>query len=905
VTLQNLRNLVARFLRSHNMSRHFRSLMLWEALREEDRAQAMPPGVSQALSQAAHQPWPELWAVLQASPEGLRTSELAARHEQWGANSVGDEAPRAWWRHLLACYANPFSLLLTVLAWVSWATGDVRAMSVIVVMVSLSTGVRFVQERRSGKAADALKAMVSNRATAWRREGEGEGPAKGMEVPMADLVPGDIVHLAAGDMVPADARIIQAKDLFISQSAMTGEALPVEKRADPGSSDASPLDLDNLIFMGTNVTSGTAQAVVLSTGHHTYFGQLAHRVTADDAHTTAFQAGINKVSWLLIRFMLVMVPLVLLINGLSKGNWLEALLFALSIAVGLTPEMLPMIVTSTLAKGAVALSRKRVIVKRLDAIQNFGAMDVLCTDKTGTLTQDKVALQLHTDAYGQDDDQVLSLVYLNSHFQTGLKNLLDVAVLANAALHSDLDVSTHYRMVDEIPFDFQRRRMSVVVCEREDHHELICKGATEEVLQVCTHVREGAADVPLDADRLARIQGASAALNAQGMRVVAVACKEEPPHRQAYSVADEAGLVLVGYIAFLDPPKESTAPALKALHAHGVSLKILTGDNDRVTAKVCADVGLDPGVILMGQDIAKMDDAALAQAVTQHRVFAKLSPDQKERIVAALQAQGHVVGYMGDGINDAAALRRADIGISVDSAVDIAKAAADIILLEKSLMVLQEGVVEGRRVFANMVKYIKMTASSNFGNVFSVLLASAFLPFLPMLPMQLLVQNLLYDFSQTAIPFDRVDAEQVVKPQAWAAADIGRFMLWFGPVSSVFDVATFAFMWWGLGWQGGTDVSSFQTGWFVEGLLSQVLIVHLIRTRKMPFVHSRAAPALVITTVAVAALGLLLAQGPWSAALRMQPLPAVYFAGLVPLLLGYVALAQVVKSRYAARFDWS
>jgi len=900
---RHLRQLIPRFLRAHNMARHFRSLAVWEGLRQADVSPSMPQGVSDALSKAAHQAWPELWRALASAEDGLREDQVSALRSQWGDNAVAADKPRPWWRHLVACYTNPFNLLLSVLAAVSKATGDARAMWVILVMVTLSTVVRFVQETRSSRAADALKAMVSNRATVRRRDASGTSTER--DLPMRELVPGDVVHLAAGDMVPADARLIQAKDLFLSQSAMTGEALPIEKRAQAQAGITAPLELDNLVFMGTNVTSGTGMAVVLATGAHSYFGQLAHRVTADDTRTTAFQAGINHVSWLLIRFMLVMVPLVLLINGLSKGDWLEALLFALSIAVGLTPEMLPMIVTSTLAKGAVAMSHKQVIVKRLDAIQNFGAMDVLCTDKTGTLTQDKICLQRHTDAYGQDDDQVLSLVYLNSHFQTGLKNLLDVAVLDNAALHKELDVSTHYRKVDEIPFDFQRRRMSVVVCEREDHHELICKGAIEEVLQVCTHVREGDVNQPLDAERLARIQAASAQFNDQGMRVVAVACREEPPHPRPYSVADECDLVLVGYIAFLDPPKDSTAPAIAALQAHGVAIKILTGDNDRVTAKVCHDVGLVPQGILLGGQIAQMDDVALARAVQSTQVFAKLSPDQKERIVMALQAQGHVVGYMGDGINDAPALRRADIGISVDSAVDIAKEAADIILLEKSLLVLQEGVVEGRRVFANMVKYIKMTASSNFGNVFSVLLASAFLPFLPMLPMQLLVQNLLYDFSQTAIPFDRVDDEQLRLPQAWAATDIGRFMVWFGPVSSVFDVLTFAFMWWALSWQGGTHIGQFQTGWFVEGLLSQVLIVHLIRTRLVPFVQSRAAWPLTLTTLVVTVLGLLLAQGPWAAAFHMHALPGRYFGGLVLLLTGYVALAQLVKTRYAARYGWT
>jgi len=600
----------------------------------------------------------------------------------------------------------------------------------------------------------------------------------------------------------------------------------------------------------------------------------------------------------------VMAPLVLFINGFTKGDWTEALLFALSIAVGLTPEMLPMIVTSTLAKGAVFLSRKKVIVKRLDAIQNFGAMDVLCTDKTGTLTQDKIFLARNVDVWGNDSDDVLEMAYLNSYYQTGLKNLLDVAVLEHVEIHRELKVGTAFRKVDEIPFDFNRRRMSVVVAERDQPHLLICKGAVEEVLAVCSRVRHGEIDEALSEELLARIRQVTATFNAEGLRVVAVAARPMVEGRDAYSLADERDLTLIGYVAFLDPPKESTAPALKALAAHGVAVKVLTGDNELVTAKICREVGLEQQGLLMGNDVERMSDAELAVAVEHTNVFAKLTPSHKERIVRLLKGNGHVVGFMGDGINDAPALRTADIGISVDSAVDIAKEAADIILLEKSLMVLEEGVLEGRRTFANMLKYIKMTASSNFGNVFSVLVASAFIPFLPMLPMHLLVQNLLYDISQIAIPFDNVDADMLKKPQRWQPADVGRFMLFFGPISSIFDITTFALMWYVFDANTPDHQTLFQSGWFVVGLLTQTLIVHMIRTPKIPFLQSRAAMPLMVMTAVIMAVGIFLPMGPLAHYFKLQALPSLYFVFLPVILLAYMGLTQAVKGFYIRRFGW-
>jgi len=606
----------------------------------------------------------------------------------------------------------------------------------------------------------------------------------------------------------------------------------------------------------------------------------------------------------MIRFMFVMAPLVLFINGVTKRDWMEALLFALSIAVGLTPEMLPMIVTSTLAKGAVFLSRKKVIVKRLDAIQNFGAMDVLCTDKTGTLTQDKIFLARHVDVWGEESDDVLEMAYLNSYYQTGLKNLLDVAVLEHAEVHRELEPTRNFRKIDEIPFDFTRRRMSVVVAEHDEHHLIITKGAVEEILAVCAQVRHGEASEPLTSELLARIRQVTADLNEEGLRVVAVAAKELPPVQETYGQADERELTLIGYVAFLDPPKESTAPALQALAEHGVTVKVLTGDNELVTAKICREVGLEESGVLLGGDIERMSDAALAEAVERHNVFAKLTPAHKERIVRQLKLGGHVVGFMGDGINDAPALRAADIGISVDTAVDIAKEAADIILLEKSLMVLEEGVLEGRTTFANMLKYIKMTASSNFGNVFSVLVASAFIPFLPMLPIQLLTQNLLYDISQIAIPFDRVDEELLKQPQRWQPGDIGRFMLFFGPISSVFDILTYLMMWFIFGANTLERQSLFQSGWFTVGLLTQTLIVHMIRTPKLPFVQSRAAVPLLVMTGLIMVIGILLPAGPLAHYFKLQALPPLYYVFLPLILLAYMGLTQAMKGLYVRRYGW-
>ncbi|EMD3735449.1 magnesium-translocating P-type ATPase [Salmonella enterica] len=866
----------------------------------------IPPSLSERCLKVAAMEQETLWRVFDTHPEGLNAAEVTRAREKHGENRLPAQKPSPWWVHLWVCYRNPFNILLTILGGISYATEDLFAAGVIALMVGISTLLNFVQEARSTKAADALKAMVSNTATVLRVINE-NGENAWLELPIDQLVPGDIIKLAAGDMIPADLRIIQARDLFVAQASLTGESLPVEKVAatrEPRQNN--PLECDTLCFMGTNVVSGTAQAVVMATGADTWFGQLAGRVSEQDNEQNAFQKGISRVSMLLIRFMLVMAPVVLIINGYTKGDWWEAALFALSVAVGLTPEMLPMIVTSTLARGAVKLSKQKVIVKHLDAIQNFGAMDILCTDKTGTLTQDKIVLENHTDISGKPSEHVLHCAWLNSHYQTGLKNLLDTAVLEGVDETAARQLSGRWQKIDEIPFDFERRRMSVVVAEDSSVHQLVCKGALQEILNVCTQVRHNGDIVPLDDNMLRRVKRVTDTLNRQGLRVVAVATKYLPARGGDYQRIDESDLILEGYIAFLDPPKETTAPALKALKASGITVKILTGDSELVAAKVCHEVGLDAGDVVIGSDIEGLSDDALAALAARTTLFARLTPMHKERIVTLLKREGHVVGFMGDGINDAPALRAADIGISVDGAVDIAREAADIILLEKSLMVLEEGVIEGRRTFSNMLKYIKMTASSNFGNVFSVLVASAFLPFLPMLPLHLLIQNLLYDVSQVAIPFDNVDEEQIQKPQRWNPADLGRFMVFFGPISSIFDILTFCLMWWVFHANTPETQTLFQSGWFVVGLLSQTLIVHMICTRRLPFIQSRAAWPLMAMTLLVMVVGVSLPFSPLASYLQLQAqaLPLSYFPWLIAILAGYMTLTQLVKGFYSRRYGW-
>ena len=863
-------------------------------------------------------------ANVQATTDGLTELDAEGRLLREGANEVAHDKPPHALVQVLKAFNNPFIYVLMTLTLISFVTDfwlplqkgeetDLTGVIIVLVMVLASGLMRFWQEYRSGKSAEALKTMVRTTATVLRREQLGSTPTL-REVPMRELVAGDIVQLSAGDMIPADIRLIESRDLFISQAVLTGEALPVEKydtlgnvaqkSASTAAADQSNLlDLSNICFMGTNVVSGTARAVVVATGPRTYFGSLAKAIVGSRTQT-AFDRGVNSVSWLLIRFMLVMVPVVLLINGFTKGDWGDAFMFALAVAVGLTPEMLPMIVSANLAKGAVAMAKRKVVVKRLNAIQNFGSMDVLCTDKTGTLTQDKIILEHHIDVDGKRDAGVLELAWLNSYHQSGMKNLMDQAVVQFAEQNRTFKKPFAYSKVDELPFDFIRRRLSIIVKDSHDDHLLVCKGAVEEMLGIASHIYEDGVVVTLDEQRRTELLTLASQYNEDGFRVLLVATRKIPRHQSKaqYTASDEHDLVIRGFLTFLDPPKETAGPAIAALREMGVNVKVLTGDNAVVTSKICREVGLEPGTPLLGPDIEAMDEQTLRQQVEQRSVFAKLTPLQKSRVLKALQANGHTVGFLGDGINDAPALRDADVGISVDSGTDIAKESADIILLEKSLMVLEEGVLKGRETFGNIMKYLNMTASSNFGNVFSVLVASAFIPFLPMLAIHLLLQNLMYDISQLALPWDKMDKEYLSKPRKWDAKNIGRFMLWIGPTSSIFDITTFALMWYVFAANSVEMQALFQSGWFIEGLLSQTLVVHMLRTQKIPFFQSTAALPVILMTGLVMAVGIYIPFSPLGNLVGLEPLPWTYFPWLVGTLLSYCVVAQLMKTLYIRRF---
>jgi len=859
--------------------------------------------VSPTLMKYSLSPIEGVLEALNSSNRGLTEDEAKSRLERYGLNAVAHEKAPSWFKLLVKNFINPFNLLLFTLAIISLFLGDVEAATIIGVMILLSISMRFIQEYRSNIAAERLKSLVSTQATVIRRAQGSAEPIK-REIDIKYLVPGDIIHLCSGDMVPADVMILTSKELFVSQSSLTGESLPVEKHKAPQKVDenANPLEMQNLCFLGTDVHNGSADAIILTTGNKTYFGTMAKTVIGERPRTS-FEIGVNKVGWLLIRIMLILVPLVFMINGLTKKDWFDSLLFALSVAVGLTPEMLPMIVTANLASGAIRMSRKKVIVKRLDAIQNIGAIDILCTDKTGTLTQNKVILLRYLDVDGGENPEVLEYGYLNSYFQTGLKNLMDTAILEHAKELRENNVGKIYKKVDEIPFDFCRRRMSVVLQKDPDKDILICKGALEEMLKVCDKVKIGNSIVPISGQAKEKVLDLKKDLNEDGLRVLAVGYREVPNgKRQVFRVEDEHSLTLLGYLAFLDPPKETTHEAILSLKKNNIQIKVLTGDNAVVTKRICKWVGIDTQYILEGSDIEKMDDKVLAEEVEKTSIFAKLDPLQKAKVIRLLKQNNHTVGYLGDGINDAPALREADIGISVDTAVDIAKESADIIMLEKSLLFLEEGVLEGRKTFGNIIKYIKMAVSSNFGNVFSVLGASILLPFLPMKSIQLLTQNLLYDISQIAIPFDNLDKEFLYKPRKWDPKGIAKFMVWIGPISSIFDYTTFAILWYFFGANSIERQALFQSGWFVEGLLSQTLIVHMIRTSKIPFVQSMASWPLLITTSAIMIIGILIPFSFIGKAIGLVPLPWSYFPWLAGTLLAYALLTQTVKLWYIRRF---
>ena len=831
---------------------------------------------------------------LGSSYDGVSEEEAARRLARYGPNVVASDERHTRLRLLLRACLNPLVLLLAVLAIVSLATGDVRAAAVMTVMIVLGVSLRFAQEARADAAAEKLRAMIRLTATVLRA-------GRPVEEPLARLVPGDVVHLCAGDMIPADVRILTCRDLFVTQASLTGESLPVEKFATAGErGDRTALEQKNLCFLGTSVESGTATAVVVETGPRTYLGSIASTLAGAPVET-AFDQGVARFTWLMIRFIAVMVPLVFVINGLTKHDWKEAFFFAVAVAVGLTPEMLPMIVSVCLSRGALAMSGKKVIVKRLNSIQNLGAMDVLCTDKTGTLTQDRVILERHCDVARNENDAVLALAYLNSHFQTGLKNVLDRAVLEHHEVHHEVSIPD-WRKVDELPFDFSRRLMSVVIETPEGVHRLICKGAPEEVFKRCTRFVLDGEVSPVDDVLIEDLREEHESLSRDGFRVLALAYRDFEP-RQSYAKDDESDLVLAGYVAFLDPPKDTALAAVRALGARGVAVKILTGDNDLVSRKICQAVGIPTDRVLLGGQVEKMSDAELGVAAEQTTLFARMAPGHKQRVIQVLQERRHVVGFLGDGINDSPALRVSDVGISVDTAVDIAKEAADIILLEKSLLVVEEGVVEGRKVFCNILKYVRMGASSNFGNMFSVLGASAILPFVPMAPIQILTNNLLYDVSQIPIPTDDVDPEQIAAPRPWSMHDLTRFILFIGPCSSLFDYTTYFIMLYVFGCWDPARASLFQTGWFVESLLTQTLIIHVIRTNRIPFLQSRASVALSATTVGIMLVGVWLPSSPLAPALGLTHLPHLYWPLLAVTLLAYVALTQVVKS-WLHRRQW-
>ena len=863
---------------------------------------------------------------LDTSITGIREEQVETLRETYGENKLTKVKEVPLWKKIYESIINPFTVILLVISIISLMTNVILAKPgeedpttsiIIVVLVLISGGIRFVQELKSDKAASNLSSLIVNTATVIRDEIQ-------QEIPIEELVVGDMIKLSAGDMLPADALLIETRDFFIQQSSLTGESESIEKKAmwiPSEESQKTVLESERFVFMGSNVVSGSALAVILVTGNDTMIGRIEKTLNNFD-EPTSFEKEMNTISWLLIRLMLVLVPVVFVINGLTDSDWLEAGVFALSVAVGLTPEMLPMIITASLAKGAVIMAKEKVVIKKLNAIQDLGAIDILCTDKTGTLTQDEIILEYPLDIHANLDLGVLKIGYLNSYFQTGLKNLLDRAIITRTEKesieHEDLrELSTRYKKIDELPFDFERRRMSVIV--KEESHEgalLVTKGALEEMLSISAHVQDGKEIHPITEEIRQNILEAVSQLNEQGLRVLGVSQKFYPNASHRFVVEDESNMILMGYLAFLDPPKPSAAPAIQALKEHGVMTKILTGDNEKVTQTVCERVGLPVDHILLGTDIEEMDDATLAIEAEKTTIFAKLSPEQKAHIIRLLKANGHKVGYMGDGINDAPSLKVADVGISVDTAVDIAKEVADVILLDKDLLVLEKGLIEGRKVYANMTKYIKMTVSSNFGNIFSLLFASVFLPFLPMAPVHLIVLNLIYDLSCVALPFDHVDEDFLKEPRAWTAKSITRFMSWLGPTSSIFDIITFAVMFFGIAPMitGSSYAEStnpayflmvFQTGWFIQSMWSQTMVIYMLRSPKLPFIQSKPAFSLLVTSLFALFIVTVLPYTPLAASLKLATLNGMYFLALILITVSYMLLVTIVKKVYIKKYrEW-
>lgn len=858
---------------------------------------------SAKLQSYAACPFDELYSNFSTTESGLSADAAAGQLEEFGPNVIQSGQSNTLLHRLISSVVNPFNIVLFIIGIITWFTDvflsaepDYLTVIIIFVLIFVSGLIAFIQGEQSNSAAQKLSDMIQNKADVFR-----DGTI--IEIPIDEIVPGDILKLSAGDMIPADVRFISAKDAFIAQAALTGESDPVEKFATADDDELEALtDLKNIGFMGSNMVSGSALVIVLLTGNDTYFGSMAKTLSGDRAKNS-FEKGVDSVSQLLIRLMLIMVPVIFLINGITKGDWLSSLLFAVSIAVGLTPEMLPVIMTTTLARGAVAMSKHKVIIKTLGAIQTFGEMDVLCTDKTGTLTEDKIILEKYMNAGGTEDLRILRHACLNSYFQTGLKNLIDLAIINRTEKENLSGILQNYHRVDEIPFDFTRRRMSVVLQDQAGKRQLITKGAAEEIIAICTYIEINGQIRPLTAELKQHAYDLYQTNSAEGLRMLAIAQKNEIPDVNVFSISDESNMVLIGFVGFLDPPKESAKSAIAALADHGIKTVVLTGDSEGVALKVCAKVGVDANQCISGREVEAMTDNELLEAVDYCSIFAKLSPTQKERLVHTFQKKGHTVGYMGDGINDALPMHQADVGISVDSAVDIAKETADIILMEKDLMVLEQGVIAGRKTFGNIVKYIKMAASGNFGNMISVMIASIFLPFMPMLPVQILAQNLLCDFSQMGIPFDQVDPEYIKHPRRWNPKSISRFMTVMGPLSSLFDILCYAVMWWIIGANTPESSRLFQCGWFVFGTVSQILVVYMIRTAKVPFLQSRPALPLLVSGLTVAALTIVVGFTRLSKTLDMAALGLNFVPWLILLLVGYCLATQVMKKLYIRKFN--
>ena len=844
-----------------------------------------------------------LFEKYQTDEEGLDPVQASDRLEEYGKNIIDFGKEKSLAVRIKDAVINPFNVVLLVVAIITFVTDVVMAdepsfatFIMLVAVIIISAVISFVQEEKSNNAARKLQGMITNKLDVIRNGVE-------TEIEIEEIVPGDIVKLASGDMIPGDVRFIETKDLFIDQSQLTGESNPVEKFTTTDT-NCGVTDLANIGFMGSNIVSGSAKAIILTTGGDTYFGSMAKSLNSFE-EKSAFEKNLDSVSKLLIRFMLVTVPVIFIANFITKGSWLQSLMFGITIAVGIMPEMLPVIMNSSLARGAINMSRKKTIVKRLGAIQTFGEMDVFCTDKTGTLTQDEIILEKYMDVLGREDKRILRHAFLNSFFQTGLKNLMDVAIINRAEKEELSFLKEAYVREDEIPFDFSRRRMSVVLKDKNGKRQLITKGAVEEILSICSFIEIDGEVKDITDDLIVNAKKIAEENNLEGIRVIAVAQKNNVHGVDVFGVQDESDMVLIGFVGFLDPPKESAGKAIDALRNNGVRTVVLTGDSEGVAINICGRLGINTEMTLTGAKVEAMNDDELKEACRKCDIFSKLSPYQKQRVVKMFQANGHTVGYMGDGINDSLPLKQADIGISVDNAVDIAKEVADIILLEKDLMVLDEGVIEGRSTFANMSKYLKMSVSGNFGNMFSVLIASIFLPFLPMLPVHILVQNLLNDFAQLGMPFDHVESKYIEKPKKWDLSGIKGFMVSFGLLSTVLDVLCFLVLWFVFKFNSEELAGYFQCGWFMFGVISQTMVIHTIRTPKLPFINDRASIQLTLSTLAIIVVTLLIGFTGISTFFTLPTMPITYLPWIIGLMLVYMIFAQIMKTIYIKKHkDW-